>query len=311
MEIIFISCVALLGMVMGSFVGAQVWRLRAHQLDDDMKREKELHAKKNRTSDEDEELNDISTENTVSKSERVKLLPLLKQKVRNDRSRCLSCGHELRWYDLIPMLSWVSLGGKCRYCHVFIGWTEILLEVGLAILFAGSVWWWPSFDMIGGVQLAVWLVSLVLLAVLFVYDARWFLLPDKINWAFVAMGVVFAGLDIYQSTDIIVALSSLGGAVGILSGIYLLLYLMSGGRWIGFGDVKLGLGLGLFLGDWLIALLALFLANLIGTLLVLPGMLRGTLKKETRIPFGPLLIIGFLIAWFTGEYILSWYMLFI
>ncbi len=54
-----------------------------------------------------------------------------------------------------------------------------------------------------------------------------------------------------------------------------------------------------------------FLANFIGTMLVLPGMFRGTLKKEARIPFGPLLIVGFLIAWFMGDIILSWYMLLI
>ena len=76
--------------------------------------------------------------------------------------------------------------------------------------------------------------------------------------------------------------------------------------WIGFGDVKLGLGLGLLLGNWLLAFAALFIANLIGTLLVLPSMMRGKLQATSRICFGPLLIVGFLLAWFFSRQILEW-----
>ena len=311
MEIVLIIGLAIIGMVMGSFAGAQVWRLRACQLRDDFEYEKTLRKKKKLTDQENDELKEIHAENKAVKIEREKLSSLLKGKIRDDRSRCLSCKHELAWYDLIPVVSWVSLGGKCRYCHTNIGWVEILLELGMAMLFAISIWWWSAFDVIGVIQLVLWLVSLVLLAVLFVYDARWFLLPDKVNWAFVVIGAVFASLELYQSTDLATSSMSLIGSVGILSGIYLILHIVSKGKWIGFGDVKLGLGLGLFLGDWLMALLALFLANLIGTLMVLPGMIRGTLKGGTRIPFGPLLIVGFLTTWFLGEKILSWYMLFI
>ena len=105
---------------------------------------------------------------------------------------------------------------------------------------------------------------------------------------------------------------SLLGSVVILSGIYLLLYLFSKYHygeektWVGFGDVKLGLGLALFLGNWLLAFAALFAANLIGTLLVLPSMLKGKLQATSRICFGPLLIVGFLLAWFFSQQILAW-----
>ena len=311
MDILFTIAIVLFGTVMGSFAGAQIWRLRACQLSDDFKYEKDLRKKHKLTDQENDDLKEIHAENTAAKAEREKLSRLLKHKVRDDRSQCLSCKHELAWYDLIHVVSWISLGGKCRYCRVKIGWTEILLEIGMAALFAVSVWWWSAFDVIGIAQLVLWLISLVLLAILFVYDARWFLLPDKINWAFIAVGAIFAGLELYQSVDIVASVASLIGSVGVLSGIYLILHIISKGKWIGFGDVKLGLGLGLFLGDWLMALLALFLANLIGTLMVLPGMIRGTLKKDTHVPFGPLLIIGFLTTWFVGEKILSWYLLFI
>lgn len=290
MSIIF----GLLGAIFGSFVGAQVWRLRARQLKEDQQ-----------------------TGEKIDKKEMKRLSHLLKKNVRSDRSRCLHCSHVLAWYDLIPLVSWFSLMGRCRYCKKFIGWTEIFLEVILAILFAVSFMFWPDglTNIWQGVLLTLWLVGLVLLAALFVYDLKWMLLPDKINIPFIIVGAVFAAVKLSLADDFGESLMSLFGSLAILSGIYALLYLFSrirygeDGTWIGFGDVKLGLGLALFLGNWMMAFLALFAANLIGTLLVLPSMLRGKLKGSSRIPFGPLLIVGFLIAWFFGPTISSWLML--
>ena len=290
MSIIF----GLLGAIFGSFVGAQVWRLRARQLKEDQQAGEK-----------------------VDKKEMKRLSHLLKKNVRSDRSRCLHCSHVLAWYDLIPLVSWLSLKGSCRYCKKFIGWTEIFLEIILAILFAVSFMFWPDglTNTWQGVLLTLWLVGLVLLAALFVYDLKWMLLPDKVNIPFIIVGAVFAAVKLSLADDFGESLMSLFGSLAILSGIYALLYLFSrirygeDGTWIGFGDVKLGLGLALFLGNWMMAFLALFAANLIGTLLVLPSMLRGKLKGNSRIPFGPLLIVGFLIAWFFGPTISSWLML--
>lgn len=283
--------IGILGAAFGSFAGAQVWRLRARQLVEDKKAGEKVSAK-----------------------ELKKLSPLIK-KASKDRSRCLSCGHILAWYDLIPLVSWLLLRGKCRYCKKFIGWTEFLLEAGMAALFVLSVVLWPmplaSFWQI--MMLVLWLAALVLLAILFVYDLRWLLLPDIINIPFIVLGAVFASVKLYLSSDFTSTLTSLLGAVFVLSGIYLLLYLFSKARygedktWVGFGDVKLGLGLSLSLGNWLLAFAALFAANLIGTILVLPSMLTGKLRGNSRISFGPLLIAGFLIVWLFSESILNWY----
>ena len=288
---VMLILIGILGAAFGSFAGAQVWRLRARQLVEDKKAGEKVSAK-----------------------ELKKLSPLIK-KVSKDRSRCLSCGHILAWYDLIPLVSWLSLRGKCRYCKKFIGWTEFLLEVGMAALFVLSVVLWPmplaGFWQI--MMLVLWLAALVLLAILFVYDLRWLLLPDIVNIPFIVLGAVFAGIKLYLASDFTSALTSLLGAVFVLSGIYLLLYLFSKARygedktWVGFGDVKLGLGLSLFLGNWLLAFAALFAANLIGTILVLPSMLTGKLRGNSRISFGPLLIAGFLIVWLFSENILNWY----
>ena len=160
--------------------------------------------------------------------------------------------------------------------------------------------------------LVLWLTSLVLLAILFVYDLRWLLLPDVINIPFIILGAIFAGIKVCLAGDFSKSLMTLFGSIAIRRGIYMVLYLFSKYRygedktWIGFGDVKLGLGLGLFLGNWLLAFAALFIANLIGTLLVLPSMMRGKLQATSRICFGPLLIVGFLLAWFFSRQILEW-----
>ena len=274
--------IGLLGAVLGSFAGAQVWRLRAWQLKQDKAAGEKIDA-----------------------TEWKKLKPLVGKKLKQDRSQCLSCHHELIWKDLIPVVSWLRFGGKCRYCKAKIGYTEILLELGLGALFALSVWFWPeSFSDLGLLRVVVWLSALVPLTMLFVYDLKWSILPDIAMWPFVALGGIFVATQFITSSDSLGLLMTLSGAVAILSGLYLVLYAISKGEWIGFGDVKLGLGLALFLADWKLAFLCLFAANLLGTLMVLPGMVRGTLDRKAKVPFGPLLIVGFLLTWFIGPEII-------
>lgn len=283
MSMTILVIVAALGAVMGSFIGAQVWRVRARQL-----------------------VEDKQAGEPVDTLELRRLKPLLRP-LKDDRSRCLSCGHDLRWYDLLPVVSWLVTRGRCRYCRAPIGWMELGLELVMAGLFVAVAWYGMTTFTAPLVitKVVIALIGLSYLAFLFVYDKRWFLLPDVANWPFVMLGVLFAGIHAVTG-QLPGGVLGLVAAVIILSGVYALLYIVSSGRWIGFGDVKLTLGLSLFLMDWRLAFLALFLANLLGTLLVLPGMIRGTVQRGARIPFGPLLIIGFLISWFFGVRIMDW-----
>lgn len=283
MSMTILVIVAALGAVMGSFIGAQVWRVRARQL-----------------------VEDKQAGEPVDTLELRRLKPLLRP-LKDDRSRCLSCGHDLRWYDLLPVVSWLVTRGRCRYCRAPIGWMELGLELVMVGLFVAVAWYGMTTFTAPLVitKVVIALTGLSYLAFLFVYDKRWFLLPDVANWPFVMLGVLFAGIHAVTG-QLPGGVLGLVAAVIILSGVYALLYIVSSGRWIGFGDVKLTLGLSLFLMDWRLAFLALFLANLLGTLLVLPGMIRGTVQRGARIPFGPLLIIGFLISWFFGVRIMDW-----
>lgn len=284
---LIVGLLALLGLMLGSFAGAQVWRLRARQLAEDLR-----------------------AGEPVDKKEYDRLLPLTKATVSSDRSRCLHCGTVLVWHDLLPLLSWLRTGGKCRYCKKPIGIFEPLMEIGMASAFVLSYLLWPfSFEgTIATAMFLLWLVSIVLLGILFAYDLKWFLLPDVIMFPLIGVGLVVSVLRIASAVDTVSVLISLGGAILILSGLYYFLWYISKGQWVGFGDVKLGLGLALLLGDWRLALLTLFLANLIGTLVVLPGMVLGKIGRGAHVPFGPLLIAGMFIAMLIGEHIIALYL---
>ena len=285
-EIILGTVAAVIGAALGSFAGAQVWRLRARQLVEEKQAGEKVDAK-----------------------EYKRLLPLTKQSVLTDRSIDLDTGKQLKWYDIIPVISWLMLRGKSRYSGKPIGLTELLLEVGMAAVFALSVLFWPApLDQpLEIVKLLVWLAALVPLAINFVYDIRWMALISYCNWLIIVLGLVYAGVTVFQAGDWAVAALSVVSSVLILGGLYGLLWLVSRGKWVGDGDIYLGAGLGLLLADWRAALVGLFLANLIGTLIVLPGLVTGKLARKSQVPFGPLLIAGCVLAWFVGVPVVDWY----
>lgn len=284
---LWLSYLGVIGLCLGSFAGATVWRLRFKQLQADK----------------------LAGEG-YDKMEFQKLSRLHKKSWREDYSRCLTCGQRLAWFDLVPLFSWLFLRGRCRYCKAKIGWLEPIVELALAVFFIAS--WLVFKDSLGGVwsilAFILWLVVGVLLAILFIYDYYWQLLPDIINYLLIGVAVTLFLVKLaLVGWSLESVLSALGG-VAILAGLYLVLYFISGGRWVGFGDIKLNLGLALALADWKLALLNLFLANLAGSLIVLPMLLTKKLQRQSHIPFGPLLIIGFLLTSFLGQGIINWYL---
>lgn len=227
-----------------------------------------------------------------------------------DRSECVHCHHKLAWFDLIPIFSWLSLRGKCRYCHKPIEDTP-LPEIGLAAYFLVSFLVWPqSFGTFAGVaDFIFWLIYGVLLALLFVYDLRYMLLPNRIVFLLIGLAVVQLLIHIVLGqgeAGWLLADAVLG--IASIAGIYLALYVVSLGRWVGFGDVKLSVFIGLVLADWKLGLLTFLAANVIGTLAILPGLLSRRLGRASRIPFGPFLILGFILSYLFGHAIVGWYL---
>ncbi len=286
-HVIIYSGLVLTGLIFGSFGGATVWRLRARQLKEDLAEGEE-----------------------VDKKEYAQLKQLTQTNARSDRSQCLHCHHTLAWYDLIPLVSWLQLRGKCRYCGHQIGWLEPLMELGTVVLFVGSYTFWP-YELTAPlfiVQFILWLVACVMLAILFAYDAKWFLLPNRVVFPLIGVAAAFALLRVVSASDPVAALASVVGACLVLGGIYFVLYAFSRGAWVGFGDVKLGVALGLLIADWQVAFLALFLANLIGCIIVAPALLSKKVTRASHIPFGPMLVAGWLIAGLFGRSLVDWYL---
>ena len=286
-DILTYVILAVLGAMFGSFVAASVWRVRAAQLESDKKQGLKYDKKEY---------------STLSK--------LLGKKLTKDRSQCLHCSKTLRWFELIPIVSWVVQRGKCRSCKKFIGWFEVASEVGLALFFTLSFALWPTALVapLEIIHFVLWLTAGVVMAFLFAYDMKWFLLPDLAMFALIALGIGVTAVTAISSGDVMATLYSAAGSVAILGGLYAVLHFGSRGRWVGFGDVILGFGLGLLLADWRLALIALFMANFIGCLIVVPLMIAGKLKRNTHVPFGPLMIAGAVFAWFAGKAILNWYL---
>lgn len=282
--LIWYVLVALLGLLFGSFAGASVWRLRAYQLKEDKKIGEEY-----------------------DKKEYDHLKKLTKANVANDRSRCLHCNHELKWHDLIPLFSWLRTGGKCAYCKKHIGNFEPIIELVTAVLFVAVFYFATSMGYPFTITVLLLVISLGMV-ILFFYDQKWLLLPNNIMWTVIGLSAVWWTWLAINTNDLTALIISTSISIATLSGLYLLLWTVSRGMWVGFGDVKLGLALGLLLGgDWRLALLTLFLANLIGTLLVLPGLISKKISRRSQVPFGPLLIAGFYLSFFFGAAIVDWY----
>ncbi|MFZ1243140.1 MAG: prepilin peptidase [Candidatus Saccharimonas sp.] len=280
MQIVIGGMLVILGAVLGSFAGAQVWRLRARQLEEDK-----------------------NAGESYDKKEYARLKILIGRKQKDDRSLCLHCKHTLAWYDLIPIVSWLATKGKCRYCKRSIGYFEPTMEIVMALFSIVSYILWP-WDISGTWPLfIVWMVAGVTLLIMAAYDAKWQLLPDIANYAFIGLSVAFILLRVYFVGD--VSTLSLVGSLAMLAGLYLALFMISRGAWIGFGDVKLCIGLALFLADWKLAFLALFLANLLGCFMVIPGLLSKKLTASSQVAFGPLLMAGMVISFLLGSYILE------
>jgi prepilin signal peptidase PulO-like enzyme (type II secretory pathway) len=217
------------------------------------------------------------------------------------RSFCPHCKHKLEKEDLVPVLSFLLLGGKCRYCSRKISWQYPLLELFFGFLFVFLFNYKLSVLSFANIIDFVYLVVIFcFFAIIFVYDLKELLILDKIVYP--AIAFVF----LYNLSDINVLLRShLPSALGITF-LFLAIFLISRGKWLGFGDVKLVFFLGLFLG-FPQTLVAFFLSFFSGAIIGLILILSKKKKLKSEIPFAPFLIIGSFVAFFWGIQILDWY----
>lgn len=205
------------------------------------------------------------------------------------RSICPKCKHQLAWRDNIPLLSFILLRGKCRYCRSPISWQYPIVELiaGVLALLIFQFSNFPIFQLIFNL-----LITYCLLAI-FVSDLLYETIPDQVIIFGLLLSLIFGWFNL---------LAGLGAA-----GFFLLLVLATRGRGMGLGDVKLVGLMGLILG-WPKILIALFLAFLTGALVGVILILLGKKRFGQHISFGPFLAAATLISLFWGGLIWQWYL---
>ncbi len=214
------------------------------------------------------------------------------------RSFCPHCKHVLNWQDLFPVFSFLFLKGKCRYCSKSISIQYPLVELAAGILFVLIFWKFWLGDLFA---LCFMFYVMSALIVIFVYDLKHYIIPDKI--LFPAIGIALVYRLIFSAS---LFFNYLLSAV-IACGFFLAIYLVSQGKWMGFGDVKLAVLLGLLLGVPNI-FAGLFLAFFFGAIIGVALMILKKKGLKSEIPFGPFLIAGAFIAMLWGGQIIQWYL---
>ena len=228
----------------------------------------------------------------------------LNQRSLGARSICLNCHHRLAWYDNLPIFSWLALRGRCRYCRHPIGFAEILSEFGLGFTFVliAHHFLFNSISSISSplvfltaatsqsailIPFLILLFSFVLFWILLIYDAKWGELPVFLMLLLIPLALAFH-LTTTEKLNLLQPIL----AIGLLAGLYYLLYFFSHEKLVGGGDWLLCISIAIFLGRLELALFELFLSNFLASLFSLPQILR---KSRTPIPFGPFLILALLL----------------
>lgn len=215
-----------------------------------------------------------------------------KEDIVKTSSHCMSCGYHLKWYDMIPLLSFLALRGKCRKCGAKLSVQYPLIEAANGILYVCIVW-------TGGLSIDSLLYCLLAsaLLVLSVIDFRTYEIPFGINLFILALGLVRVATDASNILNYLTGLLAVSIVLAIL-------YYATGGRAIGGGDVKLMAACGLLLG-WKLIIFAFLLGCVLGAVI---HVIRMKVSGEGRVlAMGPYLSMGVLIAALWGERMINWY----
>ncbi len=225
------------------------------------------------------------------------------------RSFCPSCEHELKWKDLFPLFSWIFLGGKCRYCKAPIPVRYPIVEALNGILYVLAYLFLASGNGLKGLSLGLlgYMVALSALVVITWVDFEHQIIPDSMWIAIFIGGLLVVGDELIHGMfswkwliDRVIGIFAVGG-------LFFLIGVLSQGRAMGGGDVKLMAAAGFLLG-WKAVVLSLFIGAFAGVIFSLGSKIIKKTKMRGVVPFGPFLAIGVAVSLFVGERIVDAYM---
>jgi prepilin signal peptidase PulO-like enzyme (type II secretory pathway) len=265
-------------------------------------------------------------------------------KFKQERSRCEHCHKHLKWWEMIPVLSWLFLQGKCRNCNARIGLAEIMAELGLGAVFAISTLLFlqntpflEEVTVLGALSFGLFLLLSCGLFAVFIFDLLTGEMPTRLLTFCIICAILFTGLEwaaaFTRDSFMLGAPLLMLASVAVLSGFYFVLSVMpsrkeqrslakgsalpterrenrrlSRNRLVGDGDWLVALPLAIVLAHPMLAIANLFLANIIGAIIAIPFMVARRWSATTRIPFAPLLIVAFFIIFFARDLIFEMFM---
>jgi prepilin signal peptidase PulO-like enzyme (type II secretory pathway) len=239
------------------------------------------------------------------------------------RSQCPACGQQLRWYHNIPIFSFLFLHGRCAFCKAKISWQYPLVELVSGFLWLIGYWHVianPDFyqgeaisKMATGIAslalamtLVPWLQVLTFgvfasfLLVLFVFDLRWYILPDEITLPAIAVALAL-NLILGKNWQALLLATALGA---VWFGAQ---YLISRGKWVGDGDIRLGALIGVMMASWQGLLVVFFIAYILGSLVGVGLILARRRNMSSQLPFGTFLAVAAIIGLLWGQNLWDWY----
>lgn len=216
-----------------------------------------------------------------------------KEDIVLERSHCMSCGNVLKWYELIPVFSFLFLRGKCRNCGAKLSMQYPMIELlnGILYLLVAAV---KGFT----IESVLFCICTSVLIVIAVIDWRTYEIPFGCNVIIGILGMVRLVTDLSYWYEYVIGFC-------VVSGLFLLIYLITKGRGIGGGDIKLMAAAGLLLG-WQKILLSLMIGSIAGSVIHLT--LMKLKNKERVLAFGPYLALGIFIAMLYGNELINWYL---
>jgi len=227
------------------------------------------------------------------------------------RSKCEHCHKTLLWFDMVPLVSYFLLGGKCRFCKTPLSLSHPVIELITGLLF---VWWFGVGSLFfrltahpfAAIQPIFWLVVGLCLVVIFFADIRYMIIPDEPVILLTGMTLLYRiGLTLGGVMQPVDFFKTILGCL-LIWGFFYCIWLFTQGKGMGFGDVKFVIPFSLLLG-WPNVFIGTFLAFCFGAIV---GLILMAIKKKSfhqAIPFGPFLVVSTLVTLVYGTHLWQWY----